>query len=74
MITVKIPTVDGGLMEFTESDSIVARLTSLRADGYEGKELIHALLTDDWGPPPRGVQLEGRLEDGTRVDEYIPYQ
>lgn len=74
MIKVSVRTVDGGLQEFDEPNSIFARLAALRHDGYVGKKLIHKLLTDDWGPPPVGVRIWGKLENGTSVDEYIPYE
>jgi len=74
MLKVSIPLVNGDLQEFDQPDSIMSRLSSLRRDSYEGKALVHALLTDDWGPPPRSVRIRGTLEDGTMVDEYIPYQ
>ena len=74
MLKVSVSTVDGGLQEFNEPDSIIAKLSALRRDGYVGKELVHALLTDDWGPPPVGVRIRGKLEDGTCIDEYIPYE
>lgn len=74
MIKISVPTVDGGLLEFNKSDSIIDRLSTLRRSGYVGKELIHALITDDWGPPPVGISICGTLKDGTRVDEYIAYK
>lgn len=74
MLHVSIPTVDGGLQEFSEPDSIITRLAILRRNGYEGKELVHELLTDDWAAPPVGVRITGTLEDGTRVNEYVPYK
>ena len=74
MISVEIRFVDGGYQEFTQPDSIVGRLRNLQSSGIAGKELVHSLLTDDWGPPPSTVRLVGTLGDGTRVDETIVYQ
>ena len=74
MIKVSISFVDGGAQDWTEPDSIYSRYLSLRRSGYEGKVLVDELLTDDWGPPPVGVQLSGTLGDGTAVNEYIPYR
>jgi len=74
MLKVSVSTVDGGLQEFNEPDSIITKLSALRHDGYEGKQLVHELLTDDWGPPPVGVRIRGKLKDGTCIDEYIPYK
>jgi len=74
MLKVSVSTVDSGLREFNEPDSIIAKLSALRRDGYAGRELVHALLTDDWGLTPVGVRIRGKLEDGTCIDEYIPYE
>ena len=74
MIRVAINFVDGGYQEYTESLRIIDSLNQLRSRGFEGKELIDTLLTDDWGPPPSIVSLTGTLEDGTRVDERIAYR
>lgn len=35
------------------------RLRRLQAEGFEDRELIHELITDDWGAPPRYVELVG---------------
>lgn len=73
MLTVSVRTVDGGGQDWTEPDSLYAKLLSLRESGLKGRRLVDALLTDDWGPPPTGVSLKGELADGTLVDEYLPY-
>ncbi len=74
MLEVSLFTVDGGLQEFNAKNSIIAKLSALRRDDCKGKELIHALFTDDWGAPLVGVKIRGTLDDGTLVDEYIPYE
>jgi hypothetical protein len=74
MIHITVSTVDGGAQDWTESDSFYLRYMFLRQSGYEGKALVHELITDDWGPPPVGVKLTGRLENGTAMNEYIPYR
>ncbi len=61
-------------MEFAKPDSLYAQLMKLKRNELTGKELVHALITDDWGPPPTGIKIEGTLADGTKVDEYIPYE
>jgi hypothetical protein len=73
MIKVSVPRVDGSLQDWTEPDSLYARLVSLRNDGYSGKQLADELLGDDWGCPPSGIRLTGTLDDGTEIDDYIPY-
>ena len=74
MIQVSISLVDGGLQEFEESDSFVLRLDQLRSQGYEGRSLIHELITDDWGAPPVYVKISGKTSKGQEVNEHIPYQ
>ena len=66
MFTVRAHLVDGSLLDMGSVSA--AQLHRLQAEGYEGRALIHALLTDDWGAPPRFVELT-RL--GERV--VIPY-
>lgn len=73
MIKVSASLVDGSLLEFNLPDNIVQRMRILRSDGYEGKSLIHELITDDWGPPPNYVDIKGVTEDGEKIDERIPY-
>jgi hypothetical protein len=73
MIKISVPGVDGSSQDWTETDGVYSRYLKLRSSGYKGKSLVHELLTDDWGAPPVGVRLTGTLEDGTPVDEYIPY-
>lgn len=73
MLKVSASLVNGGLQESDEADSIIEQLSSLRREGYEGRALVNELITDDWGAPPVGVRITGTLEDGTIVDEYIPY-
>lgn len=73
MLKVQVNTVDGGVQDWTESDSILDKLARLRSDGLEGRDLVHALLTDDWGAPPQGVSITGTTDDGRVINEYIPY-
>ena len=55
MIQVSIRFVDGGFQEYSESTDFLSRLTELQNQGYEGRELINTLITDDWGAPPLSV-------------------
>ncbi len=71
-ITITVRHVDGSMSEFEMPGSLLADLRRLRGEGYEGRRLIHALLTDDWGPPPRFVDISGEV-DGRAVAERIPY-
>lgn len=73
MIQVSIRFVDGGFQEYSERSDFLSRLTELQNQGYEGKELINTLITDDWGVPPLSVQIRGKGPDGSEVDLQIPY-
>jgi hypothetical protein len=70
-VTIKVlaDLADGSQMRFT-GDHYLSKYKSLAAQGYEGKVLIHALLTDDWGAPPFRVRI---LEDGRQI-AAIPYR
>ena len=74
MVQVTIRFVDGSIKEFDEGPAFLERLTDLRTRGYTGKELIHALLTDDWGPPPLHINITGVSESGEKIDITIPYK
>ena len=73
MIKISIRFVDDGYEEYSEPDSFFRQYQELKCQGYEGKALVHELLTDDWGAPPLFVNLSGKLEDGTDIDETISY-
>lgn len=73
MIQVSISFIDGGLQEFEESDSFAEELFLLKSLGHEGKSLVHALLSDDWGAPPVYVKISGTTSKGQEVNEHIPY-
>jgi len=70
-VTIKVlaDLTDGSQMRFT-GDHYLSKYKSLAVQGYEGKALVHALLTDDWGAPPMRVRI---LEDGLQV-AVIPYR
>jgi hypothetical protein len=38
-----------------------------------GKEMIHEMITDDWGAPPRSLVIEGTADDGKQVVISVPY-
>ena len=48
-------------------------LARLQRDGLAGRELIHALITDDWGAPPAFVKISGTTERGEVVSLVIHY-
>ena len=73
MVRVEVSLVHGGDQSWTEGDSLVREMEELKRSGLKGKALIHALIADDWGPPPIGVRIRGTLEDGSTVNEWIPY-
>lgn len=66
--------VDGGLLEYFQPQSLIERYDLLRSEGYQGNDLVHELLTDDWGAPPSVVGLEGQRSDGTTFRVSIPYE
>jgi hypothetical protein len=47
------------------------KLAQLQAEGYVGRELVDALISDDWGAPPRFVKLSGSDSAGRHVDLTI---
>lgn len=72
-IKVSIRLVDGGLQEFDESPAFLQKLHSLQSQGFTGKQLIHHLITDDWGAPPTAVEVSGKDSDGKDFEIRIPY-
>ncbi len=68
MIKVTIRFVDGSLQEFSETKEFLSRLAELKEQGYEDKELIDRLITDDWGAPPVFVEIKG-----SEINLQIPY-
>ena len=42
-------------------------------DYANGQELIHELLSDDWGPPPVSLSIKAFTKDGKKVIIRIPY-
>lgn len=74
-MSIKVETflVDGSYMDWEEGPDFFARYTELVAQGYEGKQLIHHLVTDDWGPPPVRIRLSGSDLAGAPIDINIQY-
>ena len=72
-IRVSVQQVDGGLTEFSKGAEFLRELRSLQSQGFSGKELVHRLLTDDWGAPPLVVEISGKNPDGTTFEMRIPY-
>lgn len=73
MVTVEIRTVDGGFRKYEENDKFFSKLQVLQSQGYTGKELIHALISDDWGPPPSIVVIKWS-KNGQNFATNIPYE
>ena len=57
-LNLSLPLADGGLHPL---------------DYESGRELIHDLLGDDWGAPPRCLRIEAETQDGQTVIISIPY-
>jgi hypothetical protein len=72
-IKISIRLVDGGLQEFPESSEFLHKLRSLQSQGLTGKQLIHRLISDDWGAPPTVVEISGKDSDGKNFEIRIPY-
>ena len=73
-VKVSIPLVNGGLLEYEETPSLLEKLRTLQARGLQGKALIHELLTDDWGAPPKWVTISGTAPDGEAINVRIFYE
>ena len=71
-LSVVVSHVDGSQSDLEYPDSLLAKLQQLRDQGLTGKRLVHELLTDDWGPPPRSVRISGIVR-GKVVNEVLPY-
>ncbi|CAG9933275.1 hypothetical protein [Candidatus Nitrotoga arctica] len=72
-IQVSIRLVDGGMQEFTCGHELLHKLHSLQSQGLAGKQLIHRLITDDWGAPPVLVEIKDIGLNGESLAIRIPY-
>lgn len=72
-IKVSIRLVDGRLQEFDENPAFLQKLYSLQSQGFTGKQLVHHLITDDWGSPPIVIEISGKDSDGKNIEIRIPY-
>jgi hypothetical protein len=70
-LTLSISFVNGDGFEEQVDASILEKHDRLIAEGVRGKELIHALYTDDYGAPPRRLSIKGQAPDGQVVDINI---
>jgi hypothetical protein len=73
MIDVEIHFVNGDLQTLKKDDIFIQRLHALTGHGLTGKELIHELLTDDWGKPLCAVHIMGQISTGEEINVVIPY-
>jgi len=74
LVKVAANLVDGSYTEWNEPLGILAKHDRLVHEGLSGKALIHALLHDDWGPPPTRVTLSYPGVDGKPIEIVIPYR
>ena len=65
--------VNDGEQDFHFGTEFLHKLARLERDGYAGKQLIDAAITDDWGPHPNCIIITGTDEHGNRVNRTIPY-
>ncbi len=63
--------VNGDVLDL--GDVCEATLKRLQAEGYAGRALIHELITDDWGAPPRFVEIVGKGASGDSISLRIAY-
>jgi hypothetical protein len=73
-VNVSIRLVDGSLREYDTGPDLLVDLAALQVQGLAGRRLIHALLSDDWSPPPVYVDISGDAADGRPINERIPYR
>ncbi|MDF2094384.1 hypothetical protein P2G67_00170 [Fodinicurvata sp. CAU 1616] len=72
-VRITVYLVDGSLSKWHEGPDILRQLESLQSRGFSGKELVHALFTDDWGTPPVSVCISGTKPSGAAGQVTIPY-
>lgn len=72
-IQVEARLVDGSTQDFRFGESFILEMNRLKAQGINGKALIHSLLTDDWGAPPLYILVTGVDQNGAVINERIPY-
>lgn len=73
MIQVSMKLIDGSLQVWSEDDHFISHLNNLQNQGYDGKALIHELITDDWAAPPVYVYISGETSEGSTVNTNISY-
>lgn len=71
MLNVSAYLVDGSMLDMGTVPR--ARLARLQREGYAGRELVNALITDDWGAPPRYVELTGADVAGNPLRVILHY-
>jgi hypothetical protein len=57
-LKVYLPLVDGGVLPL---------------DYSSGRELIHGMVSDDFGAPPHSLCFEAITEDGRSITISVPY-
>ena len=72
-VKVEAKLVDGGAQDWVFGPEFLEKLKMLEAQGLAGKNLIHELLSDDWGAPPVIITISWAGADGRRVQRKIPY-
>jgi hypothetical protein len=57
---ISLPLVDGSMQD-------------IFYDECSGKEVVHQLITDDFGAPPRSMYIQVETKTGKKVKIHIPY-
>lgn len=73
-VKVSVRLVNGNGQTIFQPQSFIDRYDSLRQEGIEGNDLVHELLTDDWGVPPTSLEIEGQRSDGTPFHASLSYE
>jgi hypothetical protein len=73
-VKVEAKLVDGGAQDWVFGPEFLAKLKRLEAQGLTGKNLIHELISDDWGAPPVIITISWNGPDGRRIERKIPYE
>jgi hypothetical protein len=72
-VHVSIRFVDGGLQDYQKGPDFLSKLRLLQSQGVAGRQLVHELISDEFGAPPSGVEVWGQDAGGQGFSIKIPY-
>jgi hypothetical protein len=73
MLKVRAYLVNGGVQDMAAEDDFVEKYRQLVNAGVSGRELVHELFTDDWGPPPQNIKVSGTTAKGEKIEIFLDY-